>query len=181
MKKILCLYFLLFIMFSSFGAKVPFTVYTDTVATTKATNLNKISDSFENFFSNQSYQQVTLKDVRKALGRKLTLKEKIQWFLLKNKFQHGGQDDIAKRHANSNAVLGFFFSIIGLAVFPLFIIPALILSIHALKAEKTHPGILTATNRSLAKAAEIISIVDIVLLIFGLIILIAFLSQLRFG
>ena len=172
MKKMLCfLVAVLVTLIPSFAAKIPSNA-------TKEINISKspqasIAIQQTAATSGRSISELTVKDLRKALGRKLSLKEKISWHFYKKHFKQDGPPEVLIRRANTNAVLGFAFSLAGLIVFPLFLIPALILSLSALRAEKVDPGILTKGNYSLANAGKIISLIaiGIYILLLGAIVL----------
>jgi len=114
-----------------------------------------------------SYKQSKML-LESSLGRKLKLKEKAA-LRLQSVLPDVRIED--ERKANNNAVLGFVFAIGGLILLMPLLIPGYILSNNALRMDREYPGILTDTNRSLAKAGKIISLVGIIL-VLALIILI---------
>lgn len=115
-----------------------------------------------------TYRQ--LKQVREhQLGRKLRFSERVglrAWVLL------GEPDPLAKKRANSNALLGFIFGLSSLFLAGLLAIPGLILSNQALREERLNPGILQGDRLGFAQAGKIISIVTLALL--GLVLLLFF-------
>ncbi len=126
--------------------------------------------------SRYSFSDLTVRDLQKSLGRKFSLKEKISWHLLKKQFKPEEPPEALVRKANNHAVLGFVFSLAGILIFPLFLIPGLLLSQKALDADKVDPEILTRTNYGLAKAGKIISYIGLGLLLLAIVIIIAILA-----
>lgn len=162
MKKILCfLIALLVVIITSHAAKIPSTA-------TKEINISKSPHSSiiiqqTAATSGRSISALTVKDLQKSLGRKLSLKEKISWYLFKKQFKPEGPPEVLIRRANSNAVFGFAFSLAGIIllpvffiVSPLFFIPAILLSLSALRAERVDPGILRGGNYGLAMAGKMV-------------------------
>lgn len=179
MKKTLCLCFALFAMLTSFAAKTPFSFEKKKTETTEAT-ADKTPVDVSNDASTASLSKLTLKDLQKTLGRKLTLEEKISWLLFKKRLVHIEPSDKEKQRANSNAIWGFVLGILGLVGFYfLAAIPGLILSSQALNAEKTDPGILNGGNRGLAKAGQIMSWIGIALTVLVVIYIAALLGSIR--
>jgi hypothetical protein len=174
MKKMLCLLAAVLVtIISSYAAKVP-------TNTANEINISKSPQASITIqpaaASNYFIPATTVKDLQKSLGRKLSLKEKISWELLKTQFKQDGPPEALIRKANTHAVLGFAFSLAGLIIFPLFLIPGLLFSQSALRAEAVDPEILTRTNYRLAKAGKIISYIGLGLLLLGIVIIIAILA-----
>ncbi len=120
------------------------------------------------------------KKIKNTLGRRLTIKEKIALAFIKVRYKKGLPIDPAlAEKANKNAIFGFVFALLGIFVFPLFIIPAYVLSSNALKKEKEQPGLLTSTNKTLAQISKIISIVYAILLVILIAIIIIVLAGWR--
>ncbi len=143
MKKMLCFLVAVFVtLIPSYAAKIP-------SSATKEINISKspqasITIEQTAATSGRSISELTVKDLRKALGRKLSLKEKISWHLFKKQFKADEPTEDAKRKANTNAGLGFVFSL----VFPLFAFPGLIFTTKALAIEKEKPGTLSLGNNA---------------------------------
>jgi len=157
---------------TSFAAKIPSTA-------TKEINISKSSQAsilIQQTASGHALSKSTMKDLQEALGRKLSLKEKIGWYLYKKQFNPEEPTEAAKRKANSNAGLGFALSLVGILAFPLFTIPGLIYSKKALVADKVDPGILTARNYNLATAGKIIGHIGVGLLLAGLVVILIYLG-----
>lgn len=127
-------------------------------------------------FLRGSFRLPAIKELEMLAGRKLTLKEKIGYFVARSKFKKKSPVEPNAREANSNAVLGFVFALSALFILPLFAIPALIFAGKALRHERESPGLLTRGNKSLARAAQVISYVSLVFLLIALIIVISFLA-----
>lgn len=177
MKKTLCLCVALLVIFASFAAKAPLSIDQKQVPNSETSNLNSLPDEGQKKSTDRVFSQLTLKDLQTSLGRKLTLQEKISWLIFKKRLPRIEPTESEKAHANSNAVLGFVFGLLGLIVFPLLAIPGLILSNKALLAERVDPGILKSGNRGLAVAGQITSYIALALLIIVVILLVAFLSN----
>jgi hypothetical protein len=120
--------------------------------------------------------KLTVKELQAYLGRKLTLKEKVQFFLAKKLVGATDPEDeeLAKK-GRRNAYTGFGFGLAGILLFPLFAIPAIIISNNALAYDKEKPGIL-GDARGFAKAGQIMGWVGIGLLAIGLFVVLLFLA-----
>lgn len=173
---------------TSFAAKIPSTITKETniSASPQASILIQQSKATPGY----AVSALTMQDLQQALGRKLSLKEKVGWYLYKKHLHAEEPTEKAVKKANSNAVLGFVFSLASLLIpplafvfysqilllFSLLAIPALILSINALVAGRVNPGILTKSNRSLAKAGKIISYIILALIFIVLIMILAYIG-----
>ena len=178
MRKALCLYFALFAILTSFAAKVPSSIDQKKAATETAST-NSLPAEIDKESSAKVLSQLSIKDLQTSLERKLTLQEKITWMLFKKHLPRLEPTESEKKRANTNAVLGLVFGILGILVFPLFAIPGLILSNKALLAERVDPGILASGHRGIAVAGQITSYVALALLLLIFIIVIAVLSSWR--
>jgi hypothetical protein len=116
-----------------------------------------------------SYKQ-TKSLLELSLGRKLKFKEKAA-LRIQSVLPDYKRADADK--ANSNALLGFIFALCGLVLLWPLLIPGLILSNNALRAEKLNPGSLTKGNKDLAKAGKIMSIIGLVIIALAIIIIAA--------
>jgi hypothetical protein len=184
MKKTLCLYFAFLSISITFAAKIPFSSGSKKAGANQTTitntNINSTIDGTAQISSVEVLKPLTLSDLQTTLGRKLTIKEKVSWWLYKKKFVHIDPSEKEIKNANSNAVLGFVFGILGLVGLSfLAAIPGLILSNKALAAEKADPGILKSGNSGLAKAGQILSWVGIGLFLITLIYVLAIISSLH--
>ncbi len=114
--------------------------------------------------------------IKQMLGRKLTLKEKIGLQFARVIYKKGIPiDALEAKKANSNAILGFIFSMLGIFIFPLFAIPAYVLCDNMLHKEKIQPGLLTPTNKILAQIGKITAIVTGILVVLLLLIVLLWL------
>jgi hypothetical protein len=120
--------------------------------------------------------KLTVKELQDHLGRKLTLREKAQFYLAKKLLRATDPEDeeLAKK-GRSNAYTGFGFGLAGILLFPLFAIPAVIISNNALAYDKEKPGIL-GDARGFAKAGQIMGWVGIGLLAVGVFFVLLFLA-----
>lgn len=111
--------------------------------------------------------------IKKLLGRKLALREKLGLLFVRATYKNGILiDPIEAKKANTNAILGFMFSmlsilfsILGIYIFPFFAIPAYVLCNNMLLKEKKQPGLLTSTNKMLAQIGKITAIVIGILIV----------------
>lgn len=113
-----------------------------------------------------------------ALGRKLKLKEKMALRV------QSVMPDYKSRYddrANSNAVLGFIFAICGFVLLWPLLIPGLILSNKTLNIEKANPGSLSGSNKDLAKAGKIISIIGLAIIALAIILIAIIIAGGGFG
>ncbi len=118
------------------------------------------------------------KETEKKIGRKLGLFERIGlWYYTKLT----PNPDVDANKANNHALIGFILSICGLVFLPLLCIPGFILSNSALQKEKLSPGILDGSNKGLAKAGFIISIIGFALLVLLLLYILVILGLYGFG
>lgn len=120
---------------------------------------------------------LTVKELQEHLGRKLTMKEKVQWYFAKkliHKITNEEEEALAKK-ARTKAYMGFGFSLAGLLLFPLLAIPGIIFSGNALAFDKEHPGKL-GDAKGFAKAGQIMGWISLALLVIVLILVILFLS-----
>ena len=172
MKKMLCLLAAVLVtIITSYAAKIPSPI-------SREINISKSPQASITIqpAAGSSVSVLTVKDLQMSLGRKLSRKEKISWLILKKQFKQVGPPEALIRKANTNAVLGFVFSLAGILIFPLFLIPGLLFSQSALRADAVDPEILTRTNYRLAKAGKIISYIGLGLLLLGIVIIIAILA-----
>jgi hypothetical protein len=121
-------------------------------------------------------KEISVKKLQAYLGRKLTIKEKIQLFYAKKlvKASDPEDDELAQR-GRSNAYTAFGFGLASIFLFPLFAIPALILSKKALAYDKEKPGIL-GDAKGFAKAGQIMGWVGLGILILAFVIIVAVLA-----
>jgi hypothetical protein len=152
MKPLLLILFTFSISLSSFAA------FTTSAPATTSKPVPGVQQSV-------SIASLTIKDLQKYLGRKLTIKEKVQ-FLLAKKLADitDPEDEELARKGRNKAYLGFGFGIAGIFLLPFFAIPALIISNGALAYDKEKPGIL-GDARGFAKAGQIMGWVGIAILI----------------
>ena len=177
MKKLLCLYFALFAILTSFAAKLPSSFEQKEEVITETNNVASTLDEALKPSSAKAFSQLSVSELQKSLGRRLTLKEKTTWALYKKHLISIEPTEREKKNANTNAILGLVFGILGIVIFPLFAIPGLILSNKALTAEKADPGILAPGNRGIAVAGQITSYVALALIVVAFIIVIAVLAS----
>ena len=120
--------------------------------------------------------KLTVKELQAFLGRKLSLKEKIQFFLARKLVTATNpEDEELAEKGRRNAYLGFGFGLAGILLFPLFAIPAIIISNNALAYHKEKPGIL-GDARGFAKAGQIMGWIGIGLLALGVLVVLLFLA-----
>ena len=120
--------------------------------------------------------------LKQLLGRKLTLKEKLGLLLVRAKYKKGIPVDAAEaQRANTNAILGFAFSILGIFIFPLFAIPAYVLCDNMLRKENKQPGLLSSTNKTLAQIGKITAIVTGIIIVIAIIVIFSLLAGFRWG
>lgn len=118
--------------------------------------------------------------IKQLLGRKLTLKEKLGLLFVIAKYKKGiPVDEIEAKKANTNAILGFAFSMLGIFIFPLFAIPAYVLCDNMLRKEKKQPGLLSPTNKTLAQIGKITAIVTGIIVVIALIVVFYLLTGFR--
>jgi len=184
MKTLVCLCVAFFATTTTFAAKIPCAAPGKKAAASETINATENAKAPVDETANASFVEalkpLTVTDLQKTLGRKLTIKEKISWWLYQKKLIHIDPSEKEIKNANSNAVLGFAFgilSIIGLSF--LAAIPGLILSNKALIAEKADPGILKGGNYGLAQAGQILSWIGLAIFLFTLILVLALLSHLH--
>jgi len=117
--------------------------------------------------------------IKQLLGRKLTLKEKLALLYARTTYKKGiPLDTIEAKKANSSAIIGFIFSLLGIFIFPLFAIPAYVLCDNMLRKEKKQPGILTPTSKTLAQIGKITAIVTGVLIVLVILLIFLLLASL---
>ncbi len=153
----------------SFVSSAAFTTTTSSAIETQtvlepALNMNAVSS-------------ITIKDLQSYLGRKLTLKEKVQWLLAKkiiNKVDQVGDEALAAK-ARNKAYVGFGLSLAGLLLVPFLGIAGLIISNQALALDKQTPGTL-GDAKGYAQAGQIIGWVSIALIIVGLLLVLLFVA-----
>lgn len=173
MKKTLCFLIATFAaIVISYAAKIPSTANKEINISQSPQASMAVQQTVAT--SGYTFSEFTLRDFQKSLGRKLSFKEKVSWYLFKKQFKPEGPPEVLIRKANTNAVLGFAFSLAGIIIFPLFLIPALILSLSALRAEQVDPGILRGANYGLAMAGKIISYIGIGLIVLTIAIVLAY-------
>ena len=167
MKNILLTLVLSFFVLSTTFAFSSTPVAVDGIETTTVQKKKRIS-SFKQF----------RKETEKKLGRKLGLFERMGlWYYSK---LTGDPDDDAKK-TNGHALAGFILGICSLVIIPLLSIPGFFFSKSALAKEKLQPGTLTSSNKSLAKAGLILSIIGFVLLLLVLLYIVAIIAAYSFG
>jgi hypothetical protein len=145
-------------------------------------SLKNGSVNFDSSFNQISF--LSRNNIEKALGRKLTLRERAGLFLYKKQIARKTFfiSDELKQKANSYANTGFTLSIIGLIglfLFPLAVfvaIPAYVFSSRALEIDREYPNTLTETNRMHAKIGKVTSIVTGMILLLAVLFVIALLS-----
>jgi hypothetical protein len=168
MRKIFVLFIAVFsIAIASFAAKIP-SLEGQEIKISKEPQSSILIEQSE-----ASIAALSVNELQQSLGRKLSLKEKVAFYLYKKHFKREEPTEKDIKKANSKAVLAFVFSLAAVFIFPLFAIPALILSANALAAEKVNPGILTKSNHGLAKAAKIICYIQFALTLLLLIVVLA--------
>jgi hypothetical protein len=115
--------------------------------------------------------------VQQMLGRKLSWKEKIQWRIASKISRHlpADVDEATIKKQKTNATLGLIFSSLGLLVFPLLVIPGIILSNNALAFEKANRGAL-GNSKGVAQAGKIIGWVTVGLVALAVIIVLAYVA-----
>lgn len=118
------------------------------------------------------------KETELKLGRKLGLFERMGlWYYSKLT----GDPEADAKKANNHALTGFILGICSLALLPLLSIPGFFFSRSALAKEKLQPGTLTTSNKGLAKAGLILSIIGFVYLIFLVLYVVIILAAYGFG
>jgi hypothetical protein len=172
MRKIFVLFIAVFsIAIASFAAKIP-SLEGQEIKISKEPQSSILIEQSE-ASPRTSIAALSVNELQQSLGRKLSLKEKVAFYLYKKHFKREEPTEKDIKKANSKAVLAFVFSLAAVFIFPLFAIPALILSANALAAEKVNPGILTKSNHGLAKAAKIICYIQFALTLLLLIVVLA--------
>lgn len=118
------------------------------------------------------------KETEKKLGRKLGLFERIGlWYYSKL----AGEPDVDEKKANNHALTGFILGLCALTIFPLLAIPGFFFSNSALTKEKLAPGTLSGSNKGLAKAGLILSIIGFVYLLLIILYVALLLGAYGFG
>lgn len=85
-------------------------------------------------------------------------------------------DKDATRKANNHALVGFILGISSLVLLPILSIPGFIFSNSALTKEKLNPGTLEGSNKGLAKAGLILSIIGFVYLLLLILYIVVIIS-----
>ena len=123
-----------------------------------------------------SITSVTVKDLQKYLGRKLTIKEKIQFLVTKKLIDiTDPEDEELARKGRRNAYTGFGFGLAAILIFPLFAIPAILISNNALAYDKEKPGIL-GDARGFAIAGKIMGWIGVAILALALYVVMVLLT-----
>lgn len=118
------------------------------------------------------------KETEKKLGRKLGLFERVGlWYYSKL----AGEPDVDEKKANNHALTGFILGLCALTIFPLLAIPGFFFSNSALTKEKLAPGTLSGSNKGLAKAGLILSIIGFVYLLLIILYVALILGAYGFG
>ncbi len=168
MKRIFIIGFVILFSFKAVAANMPHSISTQNTAA--ATSLNP-----GNIFPGKT--ALSIKNVQKLIGRKLTLKEKIAWKVLQWKIRKAGNPQRAAGMKNKGKT-AMILGIIGLACLfipvGLFIIPCVAATVFALvlgyEARKENP------NDAKAKAGIILGWITAGLVLLGIVIVIAVLS-----
>jgi hypothetical protein len=117
-------------------------------------------------------------ETEKKLGRKLGLFERMGlWYYSKLT----GDPEADAKKANNHALTGFILGVCGLALMPLLSIPGFFFSKSALTKEKLEPGTLSSSNKGLAKAGLILSIIGFVYLLLIVVYVVLILAAYGFG
>lgn len=124
-----------------------------------------------------AFSKLTVKELQVFLGRKLTLKEKVQVLLAKKLLTKLDPEveELATKGRNK-AYMGFGFALAAILLFPLFAIPGLIFSNNALAYDKEKPGIL-GDAKGFARAGQIMSWVSLALMVIAILLLLILFSR----
>lgn len=167
MKNILLTILLsVFVSSTTFAFSTSLVIVDETAETT--VKKKKKTSSFKSF----------RKETERKLGRKLGLFERIGlWYYSKL----AGDPEVDAKKANNHALTGFILGLCALTIFPLLAIPGFFFSNSALTKEKLAPGTLSGSNKGLAKAGLILSIVGFVYLLLIILYLALILGAYGFG
>lgn len=165
MKNILLTIFLsVFVSSATFAFSAAPVVIDETGTAATTFQKKKKPSSFKSF----------RKETEKKLGRKLGLFERVGlWYYSKL----AGGPDVDASKANNHALTGFILGLCSLTLLPLLSIPGFFFSNSALTKEKLAPGTLSSSNKSLAKAGLILSIIGfayLLLLVLYVVLLITY-------
>ena len=118
------------------------------------------------------------KETEQKLGRKLGLFERIGlWYYTKLT----GDPEADAKKANNHALTGFILGICSLTLLPLLSIPGFFFSKSALNREKLEPGTLSSSNKGLAKAGLILSIIGFAYLLLLILYIVLIIAAYGFG
>ncbi|MFY7839264.1 MAG: DUF4190 domain-containing protein [Lacibacter sp.] len=118
------------------------------------------------------------KATEKKLGRKLGLFERIGLWYYSTLTP---EPEFDRKKANNQALTGFIFGVVGLVLIPFLAIPGFFLAKAALTKEKLAPGTLDPSNKGLAKAGLILSIIGIAYLFILIIYVAIMIAAFGFG
>lgn len=169
MKNILLTILLsVFVSSASFAFSAAPVIIDETETAAATVQKKKKTSSFKNF----------RKETERKLGRKLGLFERMGlWYYTKL----AGDPDVDSKKANNHALTGFILGLCGLTIFPLLAIPGFIFSNSALTKEKLAPGTLSSSNKGLAKAGLILSIIGFVYLLLLILYITLIIGAYGFG
>lgn len=171
MKIIPASLLLITFLFILTSASVIRSVNVPEINTAVTTPINSISEPIvpnPNNSVQKFHQGMKIKEVESILGRKMKFWEKLAFSLNKKKIIDV-LEEVGKPQKNTNAILGFVFTLLGILIWP-FLILGLIFSIIGLNDAKKMGG----KGKGLAKAGIIIiaTLFTIALLIFSVYFLI---------
>lgn len=169
MKNILLTILLsVFVSSATFAFSAAPVIIDETETTATTVKKKKKPSSFKNF----------RKETERKLGRKLGLFERMGlWYYTKL----AGDPDVDAKKANNHALTGFILGLCGLTIFPLLAIPGFFFSNSALTKEKLAPGTLSSSNKGLAKAGLILSIIGFVYLLLLILYIALIIGAYGFG
>lgn len=165
---------LLTILLSVFISSTPFAFSSIQGHASAAETVTNTAQTKKKISSFKKFRQET----EKKLGRKLGLFERMGlWYYSKLT----GDPEADAKKANNHALTGFILGVCSLALMPLLSIPGFFFSKSALNKEKLEPGTLTTSNKGLAKAGLILSIIGFAYLILIILYLVIILAAYGFG